>query len=67
MINSFSDVSRLVGIETAGLSFADCAKAAMTRADVAAEHERRGAIGPAFKNVWTTSFLTNSVQVESFD
>jgi hypothetical protein len=39
----------------------------MTRANIAAEHERRGAIRPAFKNVWTACFLTNSVQVESFD
>ena len=67
MTNSFGDVSRLFGIETAGLSFTHCAEAAMTRADVAAEHERRSPVGPALKNVWTTGFLTNGVQVESFD
>src|SRR5215213_8381659 len=67
MTNSFSDVPRLVRIETAGLSFADCAEAAMTRADVAAEHESRRPIGPTLENVWTTGFLTDSVQVESFD
>ena len=39
----------------------------MTRADVAAEHESRGAIGPTFENVWTTGFLANCVQVEPFD
>jgi len=67
MTNSFSDVSRLVRIETAGLSFADCAEAAMSRADVAAEHERRSPISPTLKDVWTTGFLADSVQVESFD
>src|ERR1041385_8079117 len=67
VVNSFGDVSRLFGIETAGLSFADRAEAAMTRADVAAEHERRGAICPTFEDVWTARFLANSVQVESFD
>jgi hypothetical protein len=67
VIHSFCDVSRLFRIETAGLSFTDRAEAAMTRANVAAEHERRGAVGPTFENVGTTSFLTNGVQVESFD
>src|SRR5262249_29176949 len=67
VVHGFGDVSRLFRIETAGLSFTDRAEAAMTRADVAAEHERRGAVGPTLENVWTTSFLTNSVQVESFD
>jgi len=67
VVHRFGNVSRLVSVETAGLSFADGAKAAMTRADVAAEHERRGAIRPTLENVWTTSFLTDSVQVESFD
>ncbi len=67
MANSFSYVSRLFRIETAGLSFADCTEAAMTRADVAAEHESRSPIGPTLENVWTTCFLTDGVQVESFD
>ena len=67
VVHGFGDVSRLFRIETAGLSFTDRAEAAMTRADVAAEHERRSAIGPTFKNIGTTSFLTNGVQVESFD
>ncbi len=39
----------------------------MTRADVAAEHERRGAIRPALKNVRAARFLTNGVQVEALD
>src|SRR5262245_60249244 len=67
VVHSFCDVSRLVRIEIARLPFADCAEAAMTRADVATEHERRSAIGPTLENIWTTSFLTDGVQVESFD
>ena len=67
MTNSFSDVSRLVRIETARLTFSDCAKAAMTRADVATEHERRRPISPTLEDVRTTRFLANGVQVESFD
>src|SRR6185369_12447487 len=67
MTDGFSDVSRLFRVETAGLSFADRAKAAMTRADVTAEHESRSPIGPALENVWTSGFLTDCVQVESFD
>ena len=67
MTNRFGDVSRFFRIETAGLSFPDRAEAAMTRADVAAEHERRRSIGPTLENVWTTGFLTDGVQVESFD
>ena len=65
--DSFGDVSRLFRIECARLPFADRAESAMTRADVAAEHESRGAIGPALENVRTTRFLTNGVQIESFD
>lgn len=39
----------------------------MPCADVAAQHERRGAIRPALEDVWTTSFLANSVQVQALD
>src|SRR5262245_58130568 len=67
MADGFGNVSRLFGIERAWLTFADCAEAAVARADVAAEHEGCGAIGPAFKDVGTTRFLANGVQVESFD
>ena len=67
MTNSFSNVSRLFRIETAGLPFADRAEPAMTRADVAAKHESRSPIGPTLENVWTTGFLADGVQVESFD
>src|SRR6185503_15962890 len=67
MTDSFGDVSRFFRIETARLSFAHCAKAAMTRANIAAEHKSRSPIGPTLENVWTTGFLTDGVQVQSFD
>ena len=66
-MDSFGNVTRFFRIETSRLSFAHGAEAAMTRTDVAAEHEGRGAIGPTFENVWTASFLANGVQVETFD
>ena len=67
MINCFGDVTRLFSIQVARLALTDGAEPAMTRANVAAEHERRGAIGPTLKYVRTTCFLTNRVQIESFD
>jgi hypothetical protein len=39
----------------------------VTRADVAAEHERGGAIGPTLENVWAARFLADGVQVKTFD
>src|SRR5262249_6026995 len=65
--DSFGNMARLFRIKRAGLTFADRAKSTMARADVAAQHEGCGAIGPAFKNVRTACFLTDGVQVESFD
>jgi hypothetical protein len=67
VMHSFGDVTWFVRVEESRLAFAHCTEAAMTRADVAAEHEGRGAIGPTFKNVWTTSFLANCMQVKTFD
>ena len=67
MIHCFGDVTRFLPVEESRLSLADGAETAMTRADVAAEHEGRSAIGPTFENVWTASFLANCVQVETFD
>src|SRR6476659_7713877 len=39
----------------------------MTRANIAAEHERCGAVRPAFENVWAACFLANRVQVQPLD
>jgi len=63
----FGDVAWFLGIEVAGFTFADGTEPAMTRADVAAEHERRRPIIPALEDVRTTRFLTNSVQVQALD
>jgi hypothetical protein len=49
------------------LTLADGAKTSMSRANITAEHEGSGAIRPAFKNVWATCLLANSVQVQAFD
>ena len=54
-------------IELPGLAFANRAEATVTGADVTAQHERGGAIGPALKNVWTLRFLAKSMEVQPFD
>src|ERR1044072_9953791 len=65
--DSFGDVARFFRIERARRAFADCAESAVACADVAAEHEGCGAIGPAFENVWTARFLADGVQIETFN
>ena len=67
MIDCFGNVLRLFGIEKSGLAFTDRTETAMPRANVAAEHERGRAIGPAFEDVWATRFLADGVQVQTFD
>src|SRR5262245_5359591 len=67
MTHGFSNVSRFLRVETARLPFADSAKTAVARADVAAEHESRRAIRPALKDVWATRFLANRVEIETFN
>jgi len=67
MAYSFGDVTWLFGIQRAWLAFANRAEAAVTRADVTAEHERGGAIGPALEDVWAARLLADGVQVETFD
>ena len=65
--DGFGNVARFVRIQRTRLAFADRAEATVARADVAAEHEGGGAIGPAFKDVGTARFLADGVQVETFD
>jgi hypothetical protein len=67
MAHRFRNVTRLFRIEVARLSFSDGAKAAMTGADVAAEHERRRPVIPAFEDIRAPRFLTDCVQVEPLD
>jgi hypothetical protein len=54
-------------IEFSRFSFSDGAKPTVPRTDVAAEHERRRAVGPALKNVRTAGFLADCVEIQSFD
>jgi hypothetical protein len=67
MANGFCYVSRFVRIERARLPFANGTEPTVARADVAAEHESRSSIRPAFEDVWATGFLTNRVKVEALD
>jgi len=61
----FSDMAWFFWIKQTGLAFANGAKAAVTSADVSAEHERRRPIRPTLKNVRTARFLTNGVKVQA--
>lgn len=63
----FGNVPRFLRIEASRLSFADSAEATMPCADVSSQHEGGRAVGPTLKNVWAAGFLTNSVQVQSFN
>ena len=67
MTHSFSDVARLFGIQITRLSFSNGAKPAMSRANIAAEHESCGAVSPAFEDVWAAGLLTNRMEVQAFD
>ena len=67
LAHRFRDMSGFLSVERSGLTFADRTKSAVACANVAAEHERRSSIRPAFKDVRATRFLTNSVQVKSLD
>ena len=67
MAYCFCDVFRLFWIQTSRLAFAHGAESAMACANIAAQHESRGPIGPAFEDVRTARFLADGVQIESFD
>jgi len=63
----FRDVMRLFWIQSFRRAFSNRAESAMPRADVAAEHKGRSPVGPALKNVWAPCFLTNRVQLQTFN
>ena len=67
MTNGLSHVAWFVRIKLSRSAFADCAKAAVTGADIPGQHKSCRAIGPALENVRTPCFLTNRVQIQSFD
>src|ERR1700682_1205403 len=67
MPHCFGYVSWLFRIKRTGLAFANRAESAVTGADVAAQHKGCSPISPALENVGALRFLTNSVQVQTFD
>jgi hypothetical protein len=67
VLNSFGDVAWLFLVETSWLSFANSTKATVPCTNVSSKHESRGAIRPAFEDVWTASFLANRVEIQSFN
>ena len=58
------DALRLGGIELRRTSVRDRAVGAVSRADVAENHERRGAVLPALADVGAVRLLADRVQVE---
>ena len=60
-LDRFRNAARLIAISDKRLSFADRAERAAARADLAEDHEGRGAGVPAFEDVRATRFLTNGV------
>jgi len=67
VLDCFCHVPRLFRIDQPWLTFPNGAEATMTRADVAAEHERGGTIVPTLEDVRTTGFLADGVQIEAFN
>src|SRR4051794_20368687 len=67
MTHRLRDVLRFLAVKYARSTLADRAEAAMPSADVAAQHEGRRAIGPALKNIRALRFLTDRVQIQTFD
>ena len=61
------DVPGFVGVEGFGRALSDGAKAAVTRANVATQHEGGRAIGPALEYVRASRFLTNRMQFQPLD
>ena len=55
------------GSSDPGCALADGAEAAVARADVAADHEGGGAVGPALEDVRAARLLADRVQVQLLD
>jgi hypothetical protein len=67
LTHCFGDVPRFIHIQLARCTFTDSAEAAVARANVTAQHERCGPIGPAFKNIWATGFLAYGVKIQALN
>src|SRR5579862_8710229 len=63
--NRLTDSPRFVGVDvTAALAALDRAEGARAGADVAQDHERRGAVPPALGDVGAAGLLAHSVEIE---
>ena len=67
MSNRLGNVSWLQRIEIHRLAFVHRTKAAMPSARIAAEHERRGLVSPAFKDVRALGFLADGMEIKAVD
>src|SRR5258707_7972869 len=67
MPHRFAYVSWFFRIKLPRLAFAHGAEAAVTGADVPAQHKGCCPVSPALEDVRAPCFLTNRVQVQSFD
>ena len=67
MFYGLGDVGRFHRVEIHRLALVYGTKAAMPRAGVAAEHECRGLVRPAFENVRAFCFLANGMEIEAVD
>ncbi len=67
MLYGFGNVCRLHRVEVHRLAFVHGAKSAMPRTCIAAEHESRGLIGPAFEDIRALCLLADGVKIQSVD
>jgi hypothetical protein len=67
LLDCFGNMSWFIPVQRLRGSFANRAETTVTRTDVATEHECGCAIGPTFKNIRATSFLTNRMKVQTFN
>ncbi len=67
MSHSFRYVTWFLTVERAGLTLAHRTKAAVSRADITAEHECGRAVRPAFKDVRATRLLADRMKIQTFD
>jgi hypothetical protein len=67
MLYGLGHVCRLHRVKVHRLALIHRAKAAVPRARIAAEHERRSLVRPAFENVRALRFLADGMQIQPVD
>ena len=65
LLDGFGHAARLVEIDGCGRALGHGAETAAPRADIAQQHEGRGAVVPALADVGAVRRLANRVQVEA--